>query len=174
MYKDYVFDNIDVLVSYLYARKNDMNAVMLQKSLYFLYAFYAGMYYQNTKQLDFKGDAPLPNELFKAEFEAWTYGPVIKEVFEKRAQGPEYYLDFLQSKEYTNAIEEIANKSYGSEVFTFIDDLFADISSRSTFSLVQRSHEDKAWIEAFEAGQVTMNNLDIILEYSEDVRSPRR
>ncbi|RIY31153.1 hypothetical protein CKF54_07350 [Psittacicella hinzii] len=174
MSKLYVFDNVDVLASYLYSLKKDISPIKLQKSLYFLYAFYAGMYYQNQDQVEFKGGVIFPNELFEADFEAWTYGPAIREVYDKRKDGSQYYLDFMNSQEYLTFMQNLRDEDYGSIVLEFINDVFQDISVRSDFALVERSHEDQTWLNAYEDGKKKMKNSDIIDEYVKAVRFPRR
>lgn len=156
--KDYVFDNVDNLVEYLFHKFGKLSPLKLQKGLYFLYAYYGGQYGE-SKESDGvieQSYSDYPNRLFNADFEAWTYGPVIREVWKKHKDG-----------QY-NLVNEPNVEGVDREILMFIDDLFEQINSVSDFSLVDRSHEDKTWKNAFDKGQSTkLNNDNLILEYKE-------
>ena len=44
MSKEYYFDSVDVLINHLLYKFSELSPLKLQKSLYFLFAFYAGTY----------------------------------------------------------------------------------------------------------------------------------
>ncbi|RIY31157.1 hypothetical protein CKF54_07370 [Psittacicella hinzii] len=170
MIKKYVFDDVDILATYLYSLKREISPIQLQKALYFLYAFYVGMYYKNEEISELEGDITYPNELFEANFEAWMYGPVIRSVYNHRREGSKFYQDNLDSKVYKDFIENLLKEPYGEEVLKFVDGLFAEISSRSDFSLVERSHQDYSWKDAFATNEKLMPRESIIDEYVKGFR----
>lgn len=153
---EFAFENVDDLINYLYNQYGELTPIKLQKGLYFLYAYYGATYGKTREsegvlEQDF---ADFPDSLFDAQFEAWTYGPVIKDVWAKQKAGF-----------YGNDTPNIQNIKR--EIILFIDELFEQINSVSDFSLVDRSHEDEAWIDAYNSGATTkiMNNNDLIEEY---------
>lgn len=154
-----IFD-VHTIARYLYSKKRDLSPLKLQKSLYFLFAYHGAVYAQDADEGTFEGTTGTPKLLFNAEFEAWQYGPVIREVY--RTDKTDDYLD-------PDKIEEAIHRvSEEPETKKFIDELFEQIDSVSDFKLVDRSHQDSSWIKAYEHGQSTvMNNEEIIMEYAE-------
>jgi orf24 len=165
MEKEYFFDNIDDLIAYLYTKVDNLSPLKLQKGLYFLYAYYAAMYgTKHERNEESEIDYELPKELFPAKFEAWTYGPVIRSVYIKRRDNEDEYKE--KARNFNNNFFSNRYAPYGDEVKSFIDDLFSQINQASDFSLVDRSHSDKAWEDAFNEGKSTiMNKESIINEY---------
>lgn len=157
----YVFENADGLVRYLYSVFGNLTPIKLQKGLYFLYAYYGAIYNQDESDGVLEESFGLPNELFPPRFEAWTYGPVIREVWKKHKNG-EY--DSYSDESPEGLISEKYN-----EVGLFIRELFAQINKVSDFSLVDRSHEDKSWKEPFEehGNSASIDHQFIIREYKE-------
>lgn len=103
---------------YLYNKTPNMSNLKLQKMMYFAYL----EYYKNCKE-----------ELFKNEFEAWVYGPVL----------PKLYSSFYELFTVSNE-DNIKNK----EIEKFLDSIIEKYGSMHAFDLVNKTHEDKAWIEA--------------------------
>lgn len=163
MSSKYFFKDVNDLIAYLYTLTDSISPLKLQKGLYFLYAYYAAMYGSNDTSDEREVEYNLPRELFPAKFEAWNYGPVIRSVYSERREGEQNFL--LAGKKLD--LEDLFNKSTDAkEVKSFIDDLFSQIKSSSDFSLVDRSHADRSWRNAFEQGKsTTIENQDIINEY---------
>lgn len=171
--ESYVFDDVDKLVVFLLQKYKNLSPVKLQKGLYFLYAFYAGVYadshQSNTEYNQQIKDCDnttqnhvdyFPRELFPAKFEAWSYGPVIKDVYLKNQKNE--YETLLSS---FDAESEFKNIYQGEEIKKFIEDLFKKIQSVSDFTLVNRVHADIAWQEAFNSEDKIMDNKKIWNEY---------
>lgn len=159
--KEVFFDNVNDLIAYLYTKVESLSSVKLQKSLYFLYAYYSAMYGIRYTNEESESDYNLPEELFSAEFEAWNYGPVIRSVYMDRKLGEDKYQEMARKFD----ADLFFNDDNG-EVKFFIDDLFSQISKLSDFSLVDRVLEDKAWRNAFSQGKSTIiPNQAIIEEY---------
>lgn len=158
--RGYVFHDVDDLVEYLFLKFGKLSPLKLQKGLYFLYAYY-GATYGKAKQTpgESEQDIAYPPRLFNEEFEAWTFGPVIRSVYNKNRR------DDYGNNFNADVIEHIAKET--PDVLLFIDELFAQINSVSDFTLVDRSHEDDAWKVAISKGNSTpIDNDDLIQEYA--------
>ena len=154
-----IFD-VHTVANYLYSLNDKISPLKLQKSLYFLFAYHGAMYAKQPEEGVFEGSSGSQSLLFDARFEAWKYGPVIREVYERDRSGGYGHPEYLQA-----AIREVESHP---EIKKFIDELFEDINSVSDFKLVDRSHQDEAWREAYAQGQSTpMNHQRIIEEYAE-------
>lgn len=161
MTNNVVINDVNDLVRYLFAKFGELSPLKVQKGLYFLYAYYGANYGQEEKDGVLEQDFNLPPQLFNAKFEAWTYGPVIREVYENFKQD-----EFTNNKMTLEQAEKIFNGH--NEARLFVDDLFNQINKVSDFSLVDRSHEDDSWIEAYNRGQSSLiDNDKIISEYKE-------
>lgn len=153
-----VFEEVHTLARYLISLKGDISPLKLQKSLYFLFAYYGALYSKDSEDGIFEGSSDTPKYLFDAEFEAWKYGPVIKEVYFANKTG-DYYNDI----DIHDSIYEVEKNQ---EIKKFIDELFEQIYSVSDFTLVDRSHEDEVWKDAYK-NKTAMDKDKIIEEYME-------
>lgn len=153
--KEYFFEDINKLIAYLKENLNPFTDLKLQKALYFLWAYYSAMY----------GDSDMdeyPSELFKANFEAWKYGPVISNVYRDYKNG-----------NYENLVSDFSpENSMEKDVKQFIDEMIKQFNDISVFGLVNRSHADHAWRDVYRDGEshISMNNNTITEEYKEYLR----
>ena len=81
-----VFENVIDLAGYAKNRLENPTPLKIQKTLYFLWAFYSATYgnikYDSDEKSEFDlQDGAYPPELFEPDFEAWRYGPVINKVY---------------------------------------------------------------------------------------------
>lgn len=158
--KEFYFDSVDMLISHLLYKYEELSPLKLQKSLYFLFAFYSGNYQAEEKEgiSEFSYSYSYPRYLFNADFEAWTYGPVIREVYNKNKNSG------YSAKKF----EFDMNSTVDKEISNFIDDVSEMIMNKSDFALVDRSHEDQVWKNAIAQGNsTTMKKEDIENEYRE-------
>lgn len=154
---DPYFD-VHTVARYLYGLKPNISPLKLQKSLYFLFAYHGALYTKDIEEGQFEGTIGSKKPLFNAEFEAWQYGPVIREVYFKDRDN-----EYREPEGIQQASAEIESEP---EVKKFIDELFGQIDEFSDFKLVDRSHQDKSWMKAYNKGQSTvMSNESIIEEY---------
>ncbi|MCD5030188.1 Panacea domain-containing protein [Enterococcus asini] len=167
MCESVVFDDIRVLIKYISQKSTrPMTPLRIQKTLYFLFAFYGATYGKlnssNEEENKFEGlgEQDYPKYLFKEEFEAWNYGPVIRSVYKMKKYNPE-------------ELEDADGWNIETEIDKNIQDLLNQVIEQTDelgdFQLVERSHEDMAWKNAFEQGQPTMKKELIIGEYAKDV-----
>lgn len=156
----YYFNNIDELIKYLKGKMDDFSNLRVQKTLYFLWAYYTAMYnHEDDGEFD---SMRYPEELFEAKFEAWQYGPVINSVYAK------FKDNFYDSIEDNDEIPNFnPNDVVGKDIKKFIDNMVNQINGISSFGLVNRSHNDKAWRDKYnnKSEHISMNNKDIIDEY---------
>lgn len=162
MSSDYVFEDKNRLVHYLYSILSNPTQIKVQKSLYLLYAFYGATYGQLFKHEDKEdfGGQTYPKELFNANFQAWRYGPVEYDVY--RNEKADMY-DGVEEIEMKTDTEENIN------IKRFIDSLVSQIDKMDDFSLVDRTHQDNVWLNNYKEGNlyIEMSNEDIVKEYKE-------
>lgn len=149
----YYFKNIDNLVEHILFQFPEITPVKLQKGLYFLFAFYINTYSIEPKNKIIETEYKFPKYLFKADFEAWTYGPVIRDV----------YLKF-KNKDYTPLQHQFSKEN--NEIKIFIKDVMEMILEKSDFALIDRVQEDLAWKKAYQKQKCSILNIkDIENEY---------
>ncbi|UJF14984.1 DUF4065 domain-containing protein [Jeotgalibaca sp. MA1X17-3] len=138
---DYIFTNIEDLIKHLFSLERSLSPIKLQKGLYFLFAYYGATYGSIKKDLDDNNKIEqaevYPKYLFKEDFEAWKYGPVVSSVY------AENKFNQYEAKEYTPK----DNKE--KEVLSYINEIFKQLNEISDFGLVERSHLDEAWREPY-------------------------
>lgn len=146
--------------------KSDISSIKLQKSLYFLFAYWGGFVRElQTKRgdglIETKG-ADYKQYLFDNRIEAWIYGPVVTDV----------YHNFDAVKKYDKKAEEEIDK-LPIEVKSFIDDMLDDIFEVSDFKLVDLSHSDNCWKKNF-VEEDNRHNREILKEEIIDEYSKRK
>lgn len=160
----YFFSNAEELLSYLAAKLDNPTPLKIQKSLYFLWAFYAATYgsIDYSHESEFSQTDKYPLRLFPASFKAWQYGPVLNKIYADDKDNS--ITPSLEKKHCTTKMEK--------DVWSFIDDMITQINPINDFGLVARSHQDKAWRDAYHAGEshYKMNEKDIIRDYQKYVR----
>lgn len=140
--------------------KRIISPIKLQKSLYFLFAYWGQFIRKNKENRDsVEVDYSNYNEfLFDDRIEAWTYGPVIPSVFNAEKIG------LLDREPDDNYLENEVEKK------EFIDNLLEQLFEIDDFGLVRISHEDKCWqnnyIESDERHNREIPKEEIINEYS--------
>lgn len=142
---------------YYQEKQKEISPIKLQKSLYFLFAYWGGIVrkskmYPNAVEEDY---SKFSEYLFDEEIEAWVYGPVI----------PSVYREKNISKYYNESMFDGKDK-----VKDFIDDLLKDLFEVGDFTLVDISHSDNSWKNSFsyedEFHDNIINKEDIIEEYA--------
>ncbi len=139
---------------------SEISPIKLQKSLYFCFAYWGGFVRrgkrsENISEIDVSSFDEI---LFNNEIEAWTYGPVIPEVYKAYRDGTlkDYEKeDLFKSYEFTEQ---------------YIDGVLDDIFEISDFKLVEISHSDDSWKRNFDFKEFMHNNTiskeEIITEYA--------
>ena len=134
----------------------EISPIKLQKSLYFLFAYWGGLVqksctYPASVEENFSN---YDRYLFEEEIEAWVYGPVVPCVYRENNISA-YYRD--------NLFDNL------SKVKEFVDSLLNELFDTSDFTLVEIAHNDEAWKNNFSHKSQFHNNIipkeDIIQEY---------
>lgn len=171
------FDKDD-LVNYIinqYKQKTsiDISPLKLQKSLYLLFAMWGGNAAMINEDIE-KGQGTIeitdkvPTYLFDAKFEAWKYGPVDIDVY-NRYNHNMYWGNIKSLTNFTTTPQEIK-----SSLIEFIDSVLNQVFDINDFSLVSITQEDKVWKSAYEDSKnLVMNNEDVIKEYKEKLGKRR-
>jgi uncharacterized phage-associated protein len=154
-----MFD-VDTIAKYLHYKRPEISSIRLQKSLYFLFCYYGAFYTHETIIGECEGMQSYPEFLFDAEFEAWKFGPVIRDVHQKSQQG--FYNNLLENERANKIISET-----NLEIYTFIEDLTNQLNEISDFMLVERVHMDEVWRHAYFSGEKIMPKEFIIKEYKQ-------
>ncbi|MFC0232765.1 Panacea domain-containing protein [Vagococcus entomophilus] len=172
MEKKVVFEKIEDLIAHLKNVMRTTSPLRLQKTLYFLYAFYGATYgkiceEQNTENGRISEmSTNYPKKLFAEEFEAWEYGPVIRKVYTDNKNGKYDNLEDNTDKYQDDEMREIMG---------FIDDLVGTLNKMTEFDLVDRTHEDKAWKTKFDRehkyASPTIDSETLINEYYEKLNA---
>jgi len=163
---DSIFLDVKILAAYiekkfLDEKNNKISPLKLQKSLYFLFAFWGGFIIKNrnldhSKEQEVNYDDLSPF-LFNSNIEAWYYGPVIPEV---------YRCTDIMSYRNDQFIDDLDYR-----VREFIDDLLKQLFDVSDFTLVNISHADNIWKKYYNDDDDIHNNVipsqEIINEYAE-------
>ena len=142
--------------------ENKMSDIVLQKSLYFLFAFWGGFIRQG--HIDENPEVMEQSEiLFDDTIEAWAYGPVVAQIYYDRKDG---LLDYYFEKEYVGKDKLFEGKEF---LKITLDGILKDLVKVDPFRLVTISHRDKAWINNFDGETTHHNEIDkeeIISEYA--------
>ncbi|PLS18897.1 hypothetical protein CVD28_00410 [Bacillus sp. M6-12] len=158
--KSYVFNSIHTVAKYLHFLSPAISPVKLHKSLYFLFAYYGALYANKEKEGVSEKKESTPSMLFEAEFEAWTYGSVNREVYlQSKEEG------YFSESEIEEAVEIVHQHI---EAKQYINEMFEQMNAVSDFGLISRNKQDKAWKDAYEEGKIhVINQEQLIQEYQE-------
>lgn len=174
---EYAIDNKENLVRYLYNKLDVPTNLRIQKTLYLLWAFYAGTYGSLDKfdnedeELELNAE-DYPKELFKPAFEAWRYGPVDNDIYsEIKSDEFEKGNDFSIDRVLSEKIKE--TPSVANNISIFLDNLISQFNGIDDWSLVARTHQDKSWSSKYVEGQnhIPMDQVMIREEYFQKLKN---
>ncbi|OCN04705.1 hypothetical protein A4S06_10830 [Erysipelotrichaceae bacterium MTC7] len=165
MDKEYVLDKNEVvnLLKSVHVSLYDkaISPIKLQKGLYFLFAFWGGRI-RKAKKTELDLVEKYTEYLFNPAFEAWSYGPVDREVYSKNKHGALNVYDVDKAVEYLERQDDF--------VKSFLEELIPQIFNSGDFGLVNLSHKDNAWIDNYDAralyNDTQIPSEDIIVEYA--------
>jgi uncharacterized phage-associated protein len=95
--------------------------------------------------------------LFTEEFEAWQYGPVNREVY--------FYFQKYSQCEIPNA--EGSNKNGSEKEKEIIKTVWNNYKHFDAFELVDKTHKERPWINAYNSINKTISNSSIKEYFSE-------
>ena len=132
-----------------------ISSIKLQKSLYFLFAYWGG-FVRKGKNKQTELQTSLNEYLFDNKIEAWTYGPVVPDV---------YHLN--------DNFKETPIFNPERTVKEFIDGLCDDMFKVSDFKLVEIAHNDECWKRNYKDTDKThkreIPKEEIIKEYASKI-----
>lgn len=156
------FDDSLILASHLKALDPDISPLRLQKTLYFLFAFYSKIFGKLHVENDYEEEGifegsnaeSYPKYLFNENFEAWKFGPVLRSVYSSNKNGQ------LEPEIWEPKKEE-------KEVYEMFEEAIEAINKRGDFELVERTHEDQAWKKAYKENGMPgeISKEDIVKDY---------
>lgn len=142
--------------------EEDISAIKLQKSLYFLFAFWGGFIQKSINGQVEEDYKKYDKYLFSNRIEAWTYGPVVPDVYHAIKNGS------INKYKSDNPKHEIFNDD--DFLFNNINSILNDIYDISDFKLVAISHDDECWKKKYNTNDMIHNNTinkdEIIKEYA--------
>lgn len=171
--RKYFFEDIKDLIGHLKRLDPDMGPIRLQKTLYFLFAFYGATYgsigdKNNEAQNELSSEVDsdfYPKQLFADQFEAWQYGPVIRNVYFDNKSDEYEKLDDKTKEKYIDNNDK--------DVILFLDDLVNNLKEMSDFALVDRTHQDKSWQDKFDIdnpyASKEIDKQELVQEYKEKI-----
>lgn len=144
--------------------QKEITSIKMQKALYFCFALWAGFVTKGKK--DGIIDKKVSEYLFTDKMEAWSYGPVVPDVYFN-----EKTLKLFNSKRNEEVALAEAERKLNAH-FTLhetIDSILNDIFEISDFKLVSISHMDKSWQNHFHENDEKHNEEipleEIVYEY---------
>lgn len=168
----YVFTNVNKLAGYIKNQLINPTPLKIQMSLYFLWAFYAATFGNLSANRDedeeFGLQPPYPKWLFKPDFAAGRYGPIINSVHIDLKNNKIVDLDDDVLKDEMNFDDQDKqNELNRKEIILFINNMLDQVNDVNDFGLVQRSHQDSAWKNAYKEGVQSrkMNSQNIKEDY---------
>ncbi len=163
--KNYMFDTLElseyIVDSYLKENNREISAIKLQKVLYFLFAYWGSYVLNNEKGEVEEKLTNYKKYLFNDDIYAWTYGPVVKEIYKE-----------FRDKKLKGNISRKSEKIFNNDINLKenIDGLMNELFSISDFQLVGMSHLDNCWKSKYNANEKAHNNKmdkdEIIDEYA--------
>lgn len=140
-------------------KRDSISPIKLQKALYFCFAYWGSWIRKGKESAEsIEIDISQYSEyLFNDRIEAWVYGPVVPAVYQAEKRGE---INEINSEEY------LKNNIF---VKDYINELLDSVLRAGDFTLVEISHQDKAWIKNFDENSPIhnkeINKEEIIREY---------
>lgn len=156
---EFVFQDVHVVAKYIHSFSPESSPIKLHKSLYFLFGYYGAMPKEEKEGVSEGTKCTIPY-LFDADFEAWSYGAVQRDVYLESKRD-----DYFNYQSVMKAVKEVGSHP---EVKEFIDGLLVQIFSVSDFGLVDRARQDESYQQAYEKGKASVISREALLkEYRE-------
>lgn len=148
----------------------DISPLKLQKTLYMIYAMWSGNAAVINEDIDdgnIELTDKLPEELFKANFEAWKYGPVDIDVYREFKDGK--YIVNLKNIEDA-FIDDAGDLECKEDIKKFANSIMDHCFNINDFSLVTVA-QDGAWEKAYDKNDKIISKEDIRTEYYENIKN---
>lgn len=165
---DYIFQDKTDLVNHLFYKLSEASPIKIQKTLYFLFAFYGATYgkLSGEESVGELESVNYTNFLFEPNFEAWKYGPVDNDVYTAYREDRYKAVKLTEDK-----LNKRLTSSERRNVIQFINSIIQQTDEVDDFTLVDRTHEDDAWRDPYEKNNgenhIPMDPQVIVDEYAE-------
>ena len=126
----------------------EISRIKLQKGLYFLYAFWIDKLVETRNSFNEEKDLSddMSYRLFDANFIAWSYGPVDREVYDDHKDANLKPFTLEESESFINKLND--NNPL---VAQYIYSMTRRIINTSDFGLVDLTHRDSSWRNNYDA-----------------------
>lgn len=143
--------------------ETEITPIKLQKSFYFLFAYYIKFFKSDeTKDFD-KIYGEIPDKLFESNFEAWDYGPVDPDIYSQY----KYDMTITEKNIHVANVMSVNNPLIEEFILNYTEQIF----NSGDFGLVELSHRDLCWSNNYKEGLkgIQIPEEDIIREYSNNI-----
>lgn len=116
--------------------KNDLSNLKIQKLLYYAQGYYLALYNK---------------PLFEEKIQAWTHGPVVKEVYQHFKKDKDKNTNFIPTKD--NKMQDSEIKQIEQKDKDLINDVFLLMGQYSAWRLRDKTHEEDPWRDYYKKGE---------------------
>lgn len=162
---EYFFNNVNDLISYLITEFDDPTDVKIEKSLYFLWAFYVAIFGDNGYAQPVRDLGNYPKYLFPASFWGSIFGPELVGLCWAD------YNNKIKNANKDNTYNPVPKNTVEQDVWDFIDETIRQLNLVNDDTLIELSR-DNAWEKAYRSSAHTLlNEDDIVNAYKNHVKN---
>lgn len=155
----YFLGNVNDLISYLITEFDNPTDVKIEKSLYFLWAFYVAIFGDNGYAQPMRDLGNYPKYLFPASFWGSIFGPELVGLCWAD------YNNKIKNANKDNTYNPVPKNTVEQDVWDFIDEVIRQLNLVDDVALIELSC-DNAWEKAYRSGAHTfLTESDIIKNY---------
>ena len=152
----YFLSNVDDLISYLITKFDNPTDVKIEKSLYFLWAFYVAIFGDNGYAQPMRDLGNYPKYLFPASFWGSIFGPELVGLCWAD------YNNKIKNANKNTIYKSTLKNEVEQDIWDFIDEVIKQLNSVNDDALIELSR-DNAWEKAYRSGAHTLLNEDDIV-----------
>lgn len=162
---EYFFNNVNDLISYLITKFDNPTDVKIEKSLYFLWAFYVAIFGDNGYAQPVRDLGNYPKYLFPASFGGSIFGPELVGLCWAD------YNNKIKNANNESTYNPVPKNTVEQDVWDFIDETITQLNLVNDVALIELSC-DNAWEKAYRRGAHTLlNEDDIVNAYKNHVKN---
>lgn len=162
---EYFFNNVNDLISYLITKFDNPTDVKIEKSLYFLWAFYVAIFGDNGYAQPVRDLGNYPKYLFPASFWGSIFGSELVGLCWAD------YNDKIKNANKNTIYKSTLKNTVEQDVWDFIDEVIRQLNLVNDVALIELSR-DNAWEKAYTRGAHTfLTESDIINAYQNHVKN---